>query len=233
MRATMSRDVPPGAQDVLATATKTRELRLATVSFYSEQVLPRFIDVALGKAVVPIRRRVLEGLSGEVLEIGFGSGRNLPYLPSAVTRVLAVEPAGTAWRIASRRIGAAGIPVELIGTDGQDLAIPDASVDHVLVTWVLCTVPDMERALTEARRVLRPGGSLHFVEHGRSPHRRVADWQDRITPIWQRLFGGCHLNRPIDKLIEAGGFRLDTISTYRIGPELAGFMYEGVASKEP
>jgi ubiquinone/menaquinone biosynthesis C-methylase UbiE len=202
------------------------------MGFYGDQVLPRFIDVALGRPMEPIRARVAGGLSGEVLEIGFGSGRNLPHLSTAVTRLSAVEPAAVGRRLAARRIAATSVPVEFVGDDGQELALPDASVDQVLITWTLCTVPDAGRALREARRVLRPGGSVHFVEHGRSPRRRVAQWQDRLTPLWGRLFGGCHLNRPIDELIENAGLTLDTVQTYTMGrPEVIGFAYEGIASK--
>lgn len=203
-----------------------------TMGFYDDQVLPRFIDLALGRPVETTRARVVSGLTGEVLEIGFGSGRNLPHLPPQVTRLLAVEPAVVGRRLAAGRLAATAVPVEFVGDDGQRLPVPDTSVDHVLVTWTLCTIPDVERALGEVRRVLRPGGTLHFVEHGRSPRPGVARWQDRLTPLWGRCFGGCHLNRPVDRLIENAGLTLDTIETYRMGgPEFFGFAYEGIASK--
>ncbi len=122
--------------------------------------------------------------------------------------------------------------MEFVGTDGQDLPLPDGSIDHVLVTWTLCTIPNVDRSLEEAGRVLRPGGTLHFVEHGRSPRAGVAQWQDRLTPLWGKVFGGCHLNRPMDALIERAGLTLDTLRTYNMGgPELMGFAYEGIASK--
>jgi ubiquinone/menaquinone biosynthesis C-methylase UbiE len=178
------------------------------------------------------RERVTAGLAGDVLEIGFGSGRNLPHLPSSVNRLLAVEPAAVGRKLASRRIAEAPIPVEFVGADGQELPLADASVDHVLVTWTLCTIPDVDRALREIHRVLQPGGTLHFVEHGRSPRPGVAQWQDRLTPLWGVLFGGCHLNRSIDALIEGAGLGLDAIRTYNMGgPELMGYAYEGVAKK--
>ena len=124
------------------------------------------------------------------------------------------------------------MPVEYVGLDGQDLPLDDAAVDHVLTTWTLCTIPDVARALQEMHRVLRPGGSLHFVEHGRAPEPKVAQWQDRMTPVQRRLFGGCHLNRPIDGLIEGAGFEMTAINTYYVkGPKPFGRMYEGVASK--
>ncbi|CUU59657.1 Methyltransferase domain-containing protein [Parafrankia irregularis] len=199
------------------------------MGFYDDQVLPRIIDVVLGRMVDPARARAAAGLSGEVLEIGFGSGRNLPHLPAQVTRLLAVEPAATGQRLAQRRIATTAVPVEFVGRDGQRLDLADASVDHVLVTWTLCTIPDVDRALREVHRVLRPQGTLHFTEHGRSPRARVARWQTRLTPAWGRLFGGCHLDRPIDELVTKAGLTLESLDNYRIGPEIIGFGYEGVA----
>ncbi|EFC82497.1 class I SAM-dependent methyltransferase [Parafrankia sp. EUN1f] len=199
------------------------------MGLYDDQVLPRIIDVVLGRMVDPARARAAAGLSGEVLEIGFGSGRNLPHLPAQVTRLLAVEPAATGRRLAQRRIATTPVPVEFVGRDGQRLELADASVDHVLVTWTLCTIPDVDRALREVRRVLRPQGTLHFTEHGRSPRARVARWQERLTPAWGRLFGGCHLDRPIDELVTKAGLTLESLDNYRIGPEIIGFGYEGVA----
>jgi ubiquinone/menaquinone biosynthesis C-methylase UbiE len=202
------------------------------MGFYNDQVMPRFTDLMLGKPMDETRQRVTAGLAGDVLEIGFGSGRNVPHLPPSVTRLLAVEPASVGRKLASRRIAEAPMPVEFIGTDGQHLPVPDESVDHVLVTWTLCTIPDVDRALGEVHRVLQPGGTLHFVEHGRSPRPNVAHWQDRLTPLWGVLFGGCHLNRSIDAIIEGAGLELDAIRTYKMGgPELMGFAYEGVATK--
>lgn len=202
------------------------------MGFYDEQVLPRIIDVALGKPMDPVRSEVTASLEGEVLEVGFGSGRNLPHLPPAVTRLLAVEPASVGRKLAAGRIAASPVPVEVVGLDGQSLDLDDASVDHVLVTWTLCTIPDVERALAEMHRVLRPGGQLHFVEHGRSPKPHVARRQDRLTPLWGRLFGGCHLNRPIAELVSGVGFVTVELATYRMaGPETVGFSYRGVAAK--
>ena len=202
------------------------------MGFYDEQVLPRIIDVALGKPMDPVRAEVAASLEGEVLEVGFGSGRNLPHLPPAVTRLLAVEPASVGRKLAAGRIAASPVPVEVVGLDGQSLDLEDASVDHVLVTWTLCTIPDVATALEEMHRVLRPGGQLHFVEHGRSPKPQVARRQDRLTPLWGRLFGGCHLNRPIDELVTGAGFVPAELETYRMaGPETIGFSYRGVATK--
>ena len=196
---------------------------------YNDRILPRVIDVVLGKPADPTRARVASGLSGEVLEVGFGSGRNLPHLPPEVTRLLAVGPADGR-SLAADRIAASTATVEFVGLDGQSIAVGDEAVDHVLVTWTLCTIPDVDQALREMRRVLRPGGSLHFVEHGRSLHGAAARRQDRITPVWRRIAGGCHLNRSIPELITGAGFDLQTCRSYRDrGPEWAARMFEGVA----
>lgn len=202
------------------------------VGWYEERVLPRLIDVALGRALEPTRARVTAKLSGEVLEVGFGSGRNVPHYPRAVTRVLAVDPAERGRVIAARRLAASRVPVEFIGLDGQSLPLADESVDHVLVTWTLCTIPDVGRALREMHRVLRSDGRLHFVEHGRSADAKAARNQDRLTPLWGRVAGGCHLNRAIPELVAEAGFRVEELDSYRgAGSETFARMYEGVAGK--
>jgi ubiquinone/menaquinone biosynthesis C-methylase UbiE len=204
------------------------------MGFYEDQVLPRFIDVALGGGeFARLRERVTSELEGEVLEVGFGSGRNVPYYPASVQRVRAVDPATVGRKLAAKRKAASSVPVEYIGLDGQELPLDDGSVDHVLTTWTLCTIPDVHQALTEVRRVLRPGGALHFLEHGRSPDRNVARWQDRITPVMNRIAGGCHPNRPIDQLLTGADLDVARIDNYYVhGPKALGYMYEGVAVKE-
>jgi SAM-dependent methyltransferase len=201
---------------------------------YTDRVLPRITDVVLGgRALGRLRARVAAGLEGDVLEVGFGSGRNLPHYPPSVTRVRAVEPAGGARELAAARVAASPVPVEYVGLDGQSLPLETASVDHALTTWTLCTIPDVARALAEIRRVLRPGGALHFLEHGRSDDPKVARWQDRLTPIQRRIAGGCHLNRPIDRLLTDAGLRVERLERYCItGPKTFGSMYEGVATKQ-
>lgn len=203
------------------------------MGFYQDQVLPRFIDVAVGgRDFAGIRQRVAVGLSGEVLEVGFGSGLNVPHYPVAVTRVQAVDPATVGRKLAAKRVAASPVPVQYVGLDGQALPLDPASIDHVLVTWTLCTIPDAQLALGEIRRVLRPGGELHFVEHGRSPEPHVARWQDRLTPLQRRMFGGCHLNRPIDALVAGAGFELRRTENYYMrGPKALGYMFEGIATK--
>jgi ubiquinone/menaquinone biosynthesis C-methylase UbiE len=203
------------------------------MGFYETQVLPRLTDVALsGREFRRVRQRVASDLEGDVVEIGFGSGRNVPHYPPGVTRVRAVDPSAVGRKLAAKRVEASRVTVDYVGLDGQELPVEDGSVDHVLVTWTLCTIPDPDRALAETRRVLREGGSVHFVEHGRSPDVRVARWQDRLTPIQRRLFGGCHLNRPIDQLLIEAGFRMTRLENYYVrGPKPYGYMFEGVATK--
>jgi ubiquinone/menaquinone biosynthesis C-methylase UbiE len=203
------------------------------MGIYQDRILPRVVDAVMNRReLTAIRARVSAGLHGEVLEIGFGSGLNVPHYPAAVTRVRAVDPATLGRRLAASRVAASSVPIEYIGLDGQALPVDSASVDHVLTTWTLCTIPDVERALAEACRVLRPGGGLHFVEHGRSPDSRVAAWQDRLTPLQRRVAGGCHLNRPIDRLVAGSGLDLNRLETYYVpGPKTFGYMYEGVAVK--
>lgn len=152
------------------------------------------------------RARAAEGTSGRVLEIGFGSGHNLAAYPAAVTEVLAVDPSDAAWERGQERIRAFGRPVRRAGTDAARLDLADASVDHVVSTWSLCTVPDVRSALDEARRVLRPGGALHLVEHGTAPGRATATVQRGLQPLWGPLAGGCHLDRDVRGLLEHAGF---------------------------
>jgi ubiquinone/menaquinone biosynthesis C-methylase UbiE len=182
--------------------------------------------------LTPIRVRVAASLDGDVLEVGFGSGLNLPHYPPAVNQVQAVDPATVGRKLAAKRVASRGVSVEYVDLDGQALSLRSASVDHVLTTWTLCSIPDVGRALSEIRRVLRPGGLFHFVEHGRSPDRKVAGWQDRLTPLQRRIAGGCHLNRPIDRLVLNSGLKLIRLENYYAkGPRAFGYMFEGVATK--
>jgi SAM-dependent methyltransferase len=200
------------------------------VSFYEERLLPRIIDVVLGPSFDCTRARVADGLRGGVIEIGFGSGRNVPHYPTEVTRVWAVDPALAGRRLAAPRVAARRLPVEYVGLDGQDLPLEDSTCDHALVTWTLCTIPDVGRALAELRRVLKPGGTVHFVEHGRSAEPAVARWQERLGPLWGHVSGGCHLDRAIDELLVGAGFDISRLDRYVASrPQVFGTFYEGVA----
>ncbi len=208
---------------------------LSGMGFYEAHILPRLTDrVMRGREFDRLRARVTAGLTGEVLEVGFGSGLNMRHYPPEVKRVLAVEPAAAGRKLAARRVAASAVPVEYIGTDAQALPLADASVDHAVSTWTLCTIPDVSRALAEIRRVLRPGGSLHFVEHGRAPDAKVARTQDRFTPLQRHLAGGCHLNRPISELLTGAGFELTRLDTFYLpAPRAWGYTFEGVATRPP
>jgi ubiquinone/menaquinone biosynthesis C-methylase UbiE len=202
------------------------------MGFYEDNIVPRIVDLACGrKDIAEHRREVASGLSGEVVEIGFGSGLNVPHYPAAVSKVLAVDPSEVGRRLAAKRLAAAPVPVEFAGLDGQELPFESGSLDAALSTFTLCTIPDVGRALAEVRRVLRPGGKFYFLEHGLSPDPKTARWQERLTPLQRRLCGGCHFNRPVDELVTSAGFEISDLRNFRLAkvPKIVGYMYQGSA----
>jgi ubiquinone/menaquinone biosynthesis C-methylase UbiE len=185
------------------------------VGIYADHVLPRLVDATCGmKAMRRHRERVCAGLHGRVVEVGFGSGHNVPFYPPAVQSVAAVEPADAGWRLAAKRLDTATVPVERAGLDGQALPFADDSFDCALSTWTLCTIPDATAALGELRRVLKPGGQLRFVEHGLAPDENVRRWQQRLEPVQKRIAGGCHLTRPVVGMIADAGFAVTDVDEF-------------------
>ena len=200
------------------------------VGFYDNRILPHVIALAMRQErFLPYRRRLIGMARGRVLEIGVGSGPNLPLYEGSV-HVLGLEPSPRLLSMARTAQRAAGHPVDLIGGSAEALPLDDESIDTVVTTWTLCSIPDAATALREMRRVLKPAGQLLFVEHGQSPDEKVRRWQDRLTPVWKHLAGGCHLNRPIARLVADAGFGIERMETgYMDGPRPMTYMYEGVA----
>jgi len=202
------------------------------MGYYERRIVPRIINTACnGKPLRPLRERVCSALSGEVIEVGFGSGLNVPYYPEAVKSIAAVEPSDLGWRLATKRLAKSEVPVERSGLDGQALPFADQTFDMALSTWTMCTIPDAVAALEELRRVLKPGGTLHFLEHGLAPDEKVQRMQRRFEPIENRLAGGCSFIRPIASLVAEAGFEIVDIDVFYLkGPKFAGAMSLGVAA---
>lgn len=205
------------------------------MGFWARQVTPRIVAGNESPAIREVRGRACAGLRGEVVELGFGSGNNIGLYPVEVTRIIAVEPSDVGWSLGAEARAGSPIAIERGGLDGQRLDLADASVDSVLSTLTLCTIPDAATALSEVRRVLRPGGALHFLEHGLSPDEGIRRWQHRLEPIQKRVFDGCHLTRPIDELVEQSGLVMEQVDrTYLPLPKLMrpwAFGYLGRATK--
>ena len=201
------------------------------MGFYQDQIVPLLINWSMRqKNLAAYRARIIPAAEGRVLEIGIGSGLNLPFYSRNVARVIGLEPSPRLLAMARQVERTGNGSVEFIEGSAEAIPLQDASVDAVVTTWTLCSIPDALRALRDMRRVLRPSGRLLFVEHGLAPDPNVIWWQDRLTPVWKRLGGGCHLNRAIGTLIEGAGFQFDRLQTgYMRGPKPMTFMYEGSA----
>lgn len=201
------------------------------MGFYNDVILPKLCDLAMrNEQLRPYRERVIGAAEGRVLEIGIGSGRNLPFYRPQATELLALEPAPKLLTMARNALRSGTMQVSFIEASAEAIPLDDRSVDTVVTTWTLCSIPQAAMALGEMRRVLRPSGKLLFVEHGMAPDKNVRRWQDWLTPAWKRISGGCHLNRPIGAMIEGAGFRIDRVVTgYMTGPKAMTFMYEGSA----
>lgn len=203
------------------------------MAFYSDVVLPRLCDLAMrNRHLVPYRRRVVGSAQGRVLEIGVGSGLNLPFYGAPVREILALEPSPRLIAMA-RRSASVTVPVVFIEGSAEAIPLDGQIVDTVVTTWTLCTIPHAGVALHEMRRVLKEGGRLIFVEHGLASEESVQRWQDLLTPLLRRIAGGCHLNRPIPALIEGSGFGLERLETgYMPGLKIMNFTYEGSGSSQ-
>jgi len=205
------------------------------VSLYSDYILPHFINLSMRKGdLTPYRERVISRAAGRVLEIGIGSGHNLQLYGKSVEELLGLEPSPQLMSMAQRESVRCRRTLTLIAGSAEAIPLEDHYFDTVVTTWTLCSIPRAGDALTEMRRVLRPSGQLLFVEHGLSPEAAVQRWQERLTPMWKRIGGGCHLNRPIRTLIESAGFSIADLKTgYMRGPRPLTFMYEGRATPAP
>ncbi|MGA7419778.1 MAG: class I SAM-dependent methyltransferase [Acidimicrobiales bacterium] len=206
------------------------------MGLWSEHVVPRIVVVACNtKHERTVRARVCADLRGDLLEIGFGSGLNVPFYPPSVSSVWAVDPSAVSRRLASKRIARSSIPISYSTLDAQVLDVDTDRFDTVLSTYTLCTIPDPVAALRELHRVLKPGGRFCFLEHGRAPDTKVARHQDRMDPIEQRLLGGCHVTRDIPALVGEAGFAIGELDTYYApgAPKFAGYMFEGWATPAP
>jgi len=202
------------------------------MGIYNRFILPQVIELAMRqKNFAPFRERVVGAARGRVLEIGIGSGLNLASYHSGAQEVYGIDPSTALLAKAGDRLKSARIPVKLVEASAENLPFDDRSFDTVVMTFTLCSIPDATLAVREMRRVLRPEGELRFVEHGQAPDPAVVRWQHRLTPVWKRLGGGCHLNRKIDDLIKLGGFRIEQLSTdyMKSAPRPFSFIYEGSA----
>jgi ubiquinone/menaquinone biosynthesis C-methylase UbiE len=203
------------------------------MSFYDDQIVPRILNLAMGmRFIQDERRKCLTGVHGRVLEVGFGSGHNLPFYPGGTEKVIAIDPSEVSARLAKKRMEQAAFPVEYLSLKGEDIAAPDASFDSAVSTFTLCSIPDASQAIKQIYRVLKPGAEFHFVEHGRSPDASVQQWQDRLNGIQQFICGGCNLNRDIETLIRSSGLEILSLDkSYADGPKFSSYFYRGIARR--
>ncbi|HUZ91271.1 MAG TPA: class I SAM-dependent methyltransferase [Methylocella sp.] len=202
------------------------------MGLYGDIILPKLCHCAMrNRRLMPYRERVTGSAEGRVLEIGIGSGLNLPLYRTSAQEIVGLEPKPQLVAMAKRAAGASPVPATLIEGTAESIPLDDNSIDTVVSTWTLCTINDVTAALAEVRRVLKPGGRLLFAEHGLAPDESVRKWQNLLTPAWKCISGGCHLNRPAGALIESAGFRCERLETgYLPGPKLMTFFYEGSAT---
>ena len=202
------------------------------MGFYEDRVLPHLVNLTMrNRRLIPYRERVISAAEGRILEIGVGSGLNLPLYPARAREIVGLEPAPRLLAMSRRLANQSSLPVTFIEGSAETIPLDDRSIDTVVGTWTLCTIPAVFKALEEIRRVLSPNGQLLFVEHGLAPDDNVRKWQDRLTPAWKRIGGGCHLNRPIPTIVESAGFTITRLQTgYMKGPKPMSFLYEGRAT---
>ena len=201
------------------------------MSLYARYLLPRLINLAMRSAATTAERaRFIPVAAGVVLEIGAGSALNVPFYGVAVERLYALDPSLELWRLGHHRVRDARFPIEFLQSSAESVPLGDHTVDTVVSTWTLCTIPDPAAALQEMRRVLRPQGTLVFIEHGWSPDARVRVWQERLNPVWKRVAGGCSLYRQIERLIAGSGFQISQLERgYGDGPKPFAYLYKGLA----
>lgn len=202
------------------------------MSLYERYLLPTLVHRTCSSTTTTQQRAmVVPRARGDVLEVGFGSGLNLPfYDPAKVTKVWGLDPSTELWRMASRAVRDAAFEVEMVPARGEEIPFGSHRFDTAVVTYTLCTIPDPGRGLSEVARVLKPGGHLLFCEHGAAPDARVRRWQSRLTPMWRRVSGGCHLDRDVPALLEGAGFQITEMEAmYLPGWRLAGYQYRGAA----
>jgi ubiquinone/menaquinone biosynthesis C-methylase UbiE len=201
------------------------------MSIYQKWILPRLVDLTMrNKAATRYRSLIVPKARGTVLEIGVGSGLNLPFYGIGVEHLYGLDPSEELLAMAGKKARGIAFPIDFIAHGSEEIPLGDSSVDTVVMTWTLCSIPDPVKAMKEIERVIKPGGTLLFVEHGLAPEIRVQAWQQRLNPLWSKLTGGCNLNRKMDQLIRTAGFDLAQLKTeYAEGPRPLSYMYSGQA----